>query len=771
MPSQQQSVIDALINDQIDPSRMAGGPPGQGRLAVPHVLSFRSLLGSIARVYRSSDEALRASIDNARFMRNDVGIMECIQARQRMLALLPWHLEPEDENSQDQKALCDKMTNILSRIRRFTEYRRCLMEAVWYGRAGVQHSYNRQMIGHESFIMPSPQANREHPGWLPINGDKLVFRYDDTRYSTAGNSKSAGSVGIMVNQMHAGAQIDHRYVETTDRGLAYFFPTWQRSLVAIHRHELEDAAWEDPLNAGSLNGVGIRSRIYWEWFQKQECLAYLLEFLERSASGIEIWTYPAGNADAQREVEEMANRRGGANKNVLLFPKPMGDVGDQFNVEIKEIGMAGAEVLKNLLMEYFGHRIKRLILGQTLTSEADATGLGSGVADLHMDTLNQIIQYDARNLEETMTYELVAQIQKFNFPAAKFHIRFVIDTEETDGAGKLEAYLNAWQMGARLKESDVLDAIGSSVPTGDDVVLHNPGVSPTDLAGNPLFQPQMPMPGMEGGPEMPSMPGAPGQGGDDGGNRNGGPVQPDSGIPGDGDNDGIAGESDESDDYSATGGNGDSSTFNPVAFGFDLAAELATLTTTSTATNGQPQQPISASYSRADHAAKLTNTDPSEAQLEAGNYRKGTFSCHGYTFAIENPKGSIRRGTDSTGKSWEIEMVNHYGYMKRTTGADNDAIDVFIGPNPTNDLVYVVDQIDPETGDFDEHKCMIGFNNLGQARRAYKRSYAKGWGGMMEITPLTWQQFDRWLSGDGDRSQPIFNQELAATTSAELVTA
>ncbi|MDA1016697.1 MAG: DUF935 family protein [Planctomycetota bacterium] len=308
----------------------------------------------------------------------------------------------------------------------------------------------------------------------------------------------------MVNQMHSGAQIDSRYVESTDRGLAYFFPTWQRSLVAVHRHEMEDAAWEDPLNAGSLNGVGIRSRIYWEWFQKQECLAYLLEFLERSASGIEIWTYPSGNPEARREVEEMANRRGGANKNVLLFPKPMGDTGDQFNIEVKEIGMAGAEVLKNLLMEYFGHRIKRLILGQTLTSEADATGLGSGVADLHMDTMNQIIQYDARNLEETMTHELVAKIQQFNFPAAKFHVRFVIDTEDTDGAGKLEAYLNAWQMGARLKESDVLDAIGSSVPTGDDVVLHNPGVSPTDLAGNPLFQPQTPMPGMEGGPEMPS---------------------------------------------------------------------------------------------------------------------------------------------------------------------------------------------------------------------------------------------------------------------------
>ena len=55
-------------------------------------------------------------------------------------------------------------------------------------------------------------------------------------------------------------------------------------------------------------------------------------------------------------------------------------------------------------------------------------------------------------------------------------------------------------------------------------------------------------------------------------------------------------------------------------------------------------------------AEKETNTEPSEAQKEAGNYKKGHVKIDGYDVTIENPKGSVRRGTDASGKQWEQEM-------------------------------------------------------------------------------------------------------------------
>ena len=454
-----------------DPAFSApGAAPNFGQYAVPHVLSFQGLFGTFSKTYRPSDEAYKDSPENARFMRNDIGIMECIESRQRATALLDWHLEPEDENSADQKDLCGVIEKILRRISRFTEYRYNLLHALWYGKAAVQHRY--RWVNIDGVMRVLPARLRDNPGWLPVNGDKLVFRYDD---GTADNIPD--QVGIRVGGKHqAGGKINDRWpVEATDRGLAYFFADWERPLLAIHKHMIEDGPWEDGIDAGLIHGVGIRSRIYWEWFQKQEAMAFLMEYLERSAGGIEIWYYPQGNNQAEIDTRKAAEERVSNQRNIVLVPKPMGEDAHAYGVDIIEPGMAGIDALKDLLTNYFGHRIKRYILGQVLSSEAEATGLGSGVAELHLDTLLQIIRYDATNLQETITTDLVEPIKNFNIPAARnTQVRFVIDTEAPDVEKKLEGWARAYEMGAKLKERDVMNLIGASIPDDEDVALQHP---------------------------------------------------------------------------------------------------------------------------------------------------------------------------------------------------------------------------------------------------------------------------------------------------------
>ena len=488
----QQHVAD--LNEQSrDPAvGVKGSAPNFGQFPVPHVLSFQGLFGTFSRVYRPSDEAVKDSLENARYMRNDAGVMECVEARQRCTALLDWHLQPEDENSPEQIELVDQLTKILNRIERFTEYRYNLLHAVWYGRYAIQHRYRWDRIEGKMRVLP--KGVRDNPGWIPVNGDKLVFRYDDGQ---PGNKPD--QVGIRVgSRFQARDRINGRWnVEPTERGLAYFLEDWERGLLALHKHTLEDGSWEVGYEAGTIHGVGLRSRIYWDWFQKQEALAFLMEYLERSAGGIEIWHYPMGNAEAEAKARTAAEERIGNQRNIILVPKPMGDDAHAFGVEIVEPGMAGIDALQTILTDYYGHRIKRYILGQTLSSEAQATGLGSGLADLHLDTFLQIIKYDAVNLEETITHQLVKNIKDWNFPAAKdIHIEFKLDVEGTDTAEKLQAWQTAWQMGAKLKESDVMDLIGASVPTEGDNVLEMP-----EQGGD------MGMEGMGGGGDMFGGPG------------------------------------------------------------------------------------------------------------------------------------------------------------------------------------------------------------------------------------------------------------------------
>ncbi|WP_235656255.1 LPD38 domain-containing protein [Aeromonas caviae] len=146
--------------------------------------------------------------------------------------------------------------------------------------------------------------------------------------------------------------------------------------------------------------------------------------------------------------------------------------------------------------------------------------------------------------------------------------------------------------------------------------------------------------------------------------------------------------------------------------------------------------------------------EPTEAQKEAGNYKKGHLKLQGLDIALENPKGSTRSGIDPDGKEWQSTMAHDYGYIKRTLGADGDHVDVFIGDKPDSETVYVVDQVDPKTGKFDEHKVMMGFADEQAAREGYLGNYEAGWKGLGAIKAMPVESFKRWVK-EGDTTKPV----------------
>lgn len=171
----------------------------------------------------------------------------------------------------------------------------------------------------------------------------------------------------------------------------------------------------------------------------------------------------------------------------------------------------------------------------------------------------------------------------------------------------------------------------------------------------------------------------------------------------------------------------------------------------------KPGTPDQAALDAAAHEAATSPENdlpaPTEAQKEAGNYQKGHVRVQGMDISIENPQGSERSGTDPNGKAWSVTMAHHYGYLRGTVGRDKDHIDVFIGPKIASPRAYVVDQVDPQSGLFDEHKIMLGFASVSAAREGYLANYADGWQGLGAITPVPIGTLKLWLK-DGDTHKP-----------------
>lgn len=121
------------------------------------------------------------------------------------------------------------------------------------------------------------------------------------------------------------------------------------------------------------------------------------------------------------------------------------------------------------------------------------------------------------------------------------------------------------------------------------------------------------------------------------------------------------------------------------------------------------------------------NSDPTENQKISGNYLKGNIEVNNLKIKIENVPGSIRWGFSEIGQKWITKMSEYYGYITGTIGSDNDPVDVFINPKGVNrSLVFVINQ-SKDDGMFDEVKCMIGYKDEEESKKAYLKNYTKGW--------------------------------------------
>lgn len=175
---------------------------------------------------------------------------------------------------------------------------------------------------------------------------------------------------------------------------------------------------------------------------------------------------------------------------------------------------------------------------------------------------------------------------------------------------------------------------------------------------------------------------------------------------------------------------------------------------------------------RLKSAIAETETEPTEAQKKAGNYKKGHLSFGGYDYTVETPKGVTRSGKDEQGKPWSVTMHDTYGYILGKIGVDGDHIDMFI--NDAADLdtfdgnVYVVDQVNPETGEFDEHKVMYGYPSEEAATEAYLSNYSKGWKGLGKVTSVPKATFDKWLESSDRKTKPFAEYAMVQKEQAKF---
>jgi hypothetical protein len=455
------------------PASPPGGlPPLGGHWAVQHFITFAGIANLSSRTYRYTfDEAMRDSVTNANAMRHDPIIRKAIDKRTKPVCQLEWQLEPADPSVNSQVENAHLLTKLLSATPRFQQLKRCLLgESFFYGRYGAITKLQYKIIDGVARLVVQD--------WYPVNGDKIVFKFD-------------GTPGILVNL----SNFDGTW-QPTDRGAAHFFTPDELETFYWHEFEPVDADFFENELAGGVHGVGFRGKLYFYWWLKTNLESQMLDFLQKIGQGFTIFYYEAGNEESKREVTEAAQTQIG--NNVYLFPRnkmgegPYGASGGP-GIQHIPIPMQGTNFYFQMI-DYYNSIFTDYILGEALTTSTAATGLGSGVAQAHEATADDRVKYDATDLEYPMQ-RIVDTLNRWNCPGNPSP-KFAFLTEKRNPAEYMESADFAYQMNMDLDEDDIREVLGlPKPPPGHSVLSKLNSLQPTAMNMTPESTPMAGQPG------------------------------------------------------------------------------------------------------------------------------------------------------------------------------------------------------------------------------------------------------------------------------------
>ena len=129
----------------------------------------------------------------------------------------------------------------------------------------------------------------------------------------------------------------------------------------------------------------------------------------------------------------------------------------------------------------------------------------------------------------------------------------------------------------------------------------------------------------------------------------------------------------------------------------------------------------------------------------------GHVDFQGLPISIENAPGTVRHWHSPEGDEGETLMLFAYGFVDGTMGMDGGGVDVYVGPDPRAQMVYIIHQQNPHTGIWDEDKIMVGFPHEQAARMAYQFHFNRP-DFAITVSPMSVDHFKRWIAGtkDGD---------------------
>lgn len=294
-----------------------------------------------------------------------------LSKRKRAVIKLPWDIVPPRNPSRQEEAACAYVKELLLDMHDLEDWMFDALDAIAHGFAALEFEWQR--VGGHWLVV---QCHHRPQSW---------FHFD------------------RATRTHL------RLRDASHEGQALRPFGWM-----VHVHK-------------AISGYTVRSGLgrvlLWPYLFKHFSVGDLAEFLDIYGLPLRIGKYP-GNASDQEKATLWRAVAGIGHNAAGIIPASMA-------IEFEEAAR-GSEKPFEAMIRWCEQTQSRAILGSTLTSTGEATGLGSGVAQIHNEVRLDIRDSDCKQLAGTITRCLIYPLLAINLGWEDFHRcpRMVFDTTQ-----------------------------------------------------------------------------------------------------------------------------------------------------------------------------------------------------------------------------------------------------------------------------------------------------------------------------------------------------
>ncbi|MEJ1384871.1 MAG: DUF935 domain-containing protein [Candidatus Sedimenticola sp. (ex Thyasira tokunagai)] len=177
--------------------------------------------------------------------------------------------------------------------------------------------------------------------------------------------------------------------------------------------------------SGYIARGGLHRVLAWPFLFKNYSVRDLAEFLEIYGIPARLGTYPSGASDKEKRTLLQAV--------VSIGHNAAGIIPEGMMMEFKEAAKGASGPFQSMI-EWCEASESKAILGGTLTTSAQSTGMGSNLGDIHNEVRHDLRDADARQVGGTLTRDLVWPMTALNIPgiAPNRSPRFQFETQEPE---------------------------------------------------------------------------------------------------------------------------------------------------------------------------------------------------------------------------------------------------------------------------------------------------------------------------------------------------